>query len=518
MGFLTKLAGLFGGGAGETAPRARSTGYQAAKLNRLTERLHAQARTRYAEQIGNADGRRLRDIARHLVRNVPEASRAVDYVASAVVGPGIYPQFTTGDRALDLDLEQWFADLALGIEYRDGRSWRVVQEMAVREMIVAGEAFSVAARSGSRYAIEVFESEQLDAMAVATQLGAGEQAVRGVVYSREGRRVAYLVESVDAGLMGSAGSVLDVRRIPANRVAHVYRSFRPSQFRGISEMGPVAIALSDLQELDWAWLTTLRTHAGVSLWLKTPSDGVGEDALAGIGATDREESEAGQADTEINWEPGTVMSGPEEPTVLQSHVPSGEAQAFRVALLKGVAAALGIPYSALGDVERANYSSERAAEMHCRPGIARRQDLLVEGFCRRHLLWAMRVGVASGEVRLPRGLTVDQVVARSMWPLPGREWVDPRAESLAMESRLRTGVWSFSDACAAHGRDAMEQLEALAREREQFAAAGLVHPHDLLNAQATAMGVSAGDGSDGEDDPADDSSADQQDDVEEVSA
>ena len=490
-GLLDKLAARFRAwrNPGAGVVRARSVGYQAVKLNRLTERLLSQSRARFAEQIGNVDAARLRDVARHLVRNVDAASNAVEYIVAGVVGPGLYPQFNTGSRDADRKLELWFARLAEGIEYRDGRSWREVQEQTVREMLVTGEGLSVASRVGAVYAIEMVESEQLDgSVAGGGLLKPGERDVRGVVYDRDGRRTAYLVQRLDADAVAS-GLASRVDRVPASRVTHVFGAMRPSQFRGVSAFGPVAMALSDLKELDWAWLTTLRTHAGVSLYLKTPSDVTGAEALAGQGAAERDEVGEGEVRDELTWEPGTVMSGPDEPMVLQSNVPSGEAQSFRVALLQGIAGCLGVPYSALGDASRANYSSERAAEMHCRPRMSRRQDLLVERFCVPHLRGALRMALAMGDVSIPSGAEIEDVVRGATWPLPGREWVDPRAESVAMESRLKVGVWTFSDACAAHGKDATEQVERLKKEKEEFAAAGLVHPQEVLNGKGAGADV-----------------------------
>src|SRR5690606_6581458 len=104
-----------------------------------------------------------------------------------------------------------------------------------------------------------------------------------------------------------------------------------------------------------------------------------------------------------------------------------------------------------------------------------------QGFARPIFAAWLEEAIARGEVKLPPGAPdfweAKAAYCRCRWIGPGRGWVDPVKEAQASQIRMEIGLSTLEDEAAEQGRDYQEIIDQRARERREWAAAGLPDPN-----------------------------------------
>lgn len=445
--------------------------WEAGEVSRATHKLAVSSRGAgsSANEQWRADGRRLAERGRYLSENNEHAAAAVDDIVRRVIGPeGIRPRFR--DAELQRAWRRWARSCGLR-----GQSWREIQRLLVREEAAAGEAFCYWAVLNGKLVLVPVEGEYLaDAYSTlgVSRSREGEQVVDGVRYDQHGRPLEYLVHEIRP--LDPMALRNDPFRVPADRMAHLYRQDRPSQWRGKSKFDASAIALFDVRDSRQAELEAQRAEAYSGLHYRPDADAAPEAMdLAAMGAEVDE-----QGNLVIDQGPGGVQVFPGEVHSLKSQRPGGQYVPFVEHILRAIAARWGVPAWVLtGDFRGMSFAVSRMTKIQCEPTYREAQHDLIDQFCRPMVRAFLEIGSAVGLFSMPadppsstRTSALDAWVEETLdgvtWLRPAYPIVEPDKELEAAERRIRLGLSTWSQEVSELGRDPEEQLEAILRDRE----------------------------------------------------
>jgi len=173
-------------------------------------------------------------------------------------------------------------------------------------------------------------------------------------------------------------------------------------------------------------------------------------------------------------EPGMVGISPEGYTakLLDPTHPNGNFGQFNKEMLKGIASGLGISYPTLGsDLENVNYTSSRTGLLEERDFYKVIQQNRIENLAEKIFERWLKMALLTGAVKLPF-IKFDKFNAPQFF---GRrwQWVDPLKDVEANKQALACGFTTLSDILAESGRDLLETLETLKREKDLIKEYGL---------------------------------------------
>ncbi|HMO09369.1 MAG TPA: phage portal protein [Paracoccaceae bacterium] len=405
---------------------------------------------------------RIAAVARDLIRNTPLAVRVQQVVTNNVVADGIVPRITLADAVsgavpaavaarmqrrgmamIETVLDRTTVDA-------DGRqNLYGLQRLVTNTIVDAGEALvlRVRPRAGVEAPVQlrVLEPDYLDTSLVGRASGARGWVHEGIEYADDGRRLAYWLFDRHPGssAWGPGGASMASRRVPASEVLHVYRQDRPNQQRGVSWFAPIATALADLG--DYADAELVR-HKIAATFVGFRRLG---DTIASAG--DPRATELGEL------RPGLIQDiGPDEEMTFPELPDAGDFDPFSRAVLRQIAAGLGVTYEALtGDLSSVNFSSARMGRVEMDRNISAWQWLmLIPGFLQPIEAW-LREGWAR---RHPDDAAFVKFL-RFEWVPPHRVLVDPTREIPALKEAVRAGFTSRSAVVRSFGFDP-ERLEA----------------------------------------------------------
>lgn len=326
-----------------------------------------------------ADAQTLRVKARALVQNVPYVCSGMDALVSATVGTGIIPR-AVGKEAEKINAlaAEWFK-----VCDADGRlDYYGIQAAAYRAMEQDGE---VLIRLRPRLStdnlpvplqLQLLEIDWLDSARTGTN--GGNQIVNGIEYDALGAIAAYYLWdqhpgdlTTFAGLKSSAS-----RRIPADRIIHLFSPGRPGQGRGFTRLAPVIARVRDLQLYEDAELArkNLETRlsvvasGNVSQMANPPELGGTADPTKARETGDLGELSSGSI-TELP--PGVSV------TVVEPKPAAGYVDYVKYQL-HIIAAGMGVTYEALtGDISEVNFSSARVRLLDFRRAVQQMQWLVL---------------------------------------------------------------------------------------------------------------------------------------------
>jgi len=396
---------------------------------------------------------RLRARSRDLVRNNPFAARAVAAIAANAVGTGIVARTQAREVA-----ERWAAWTSM-CDADGTLDWYGIQALVARTVVESGECLVYLRPRRPDDGIDpplqlqVLEPDYLDASKTGpTKTG---YQLQGIEYDKLGRRVAYWLYDRHPGdiLPGKLSS----RRVPADRVLHVYRKDRPGQERGVPWLAPVIVRARDLDDYEEAELVRKKIEACFSAFV------IGGDPGRTIGAG-RTDSDTGQRIE--RFEPGMITYlGNDEDVRFATPQPSAGYPEYVRHQLRAIAVGIGVPYELLtGDLSQVNYSSIRAGLLEFRRTIEQfRWMVLIPQLCQP--VWQRFTSLLS----LGAAAAVPVTWTPSAW-----ESVDPQKEAAAVQMRIRNGLTTWREAVSEMGYDADDQLEEIQRTNEAWDQAGIV--------------------------------------------
>lgn len=408
----------------------------------------------------------LRDRARDLRRNNPYASRAIQVLTSNVIGPGIVTQFRfDGAPAVEIENKwnEWAESKAIDFDGRHniyGLQRLIFDAVAESGEVLLRKRFNAALSFPLQY--QVLESDFLDT--TRTEPGvAGNYVVQGVEFDPQGRRVAYFLFENHPGGYDSANFSFSQKsnRIPASEVRHIFRQDRPGQARGVTWLAPVIIRIKDLDDYEDAQLMRQKIAACFTAFVRDISGDFAEED------EDCDEEELGD-----RLEPGIIEHLPTGKTIEFTKPP--EVQGFKdykVTVLQGIAAGLGITYEALAaDYSNVNFSSARMGWLEFGRNIKTWRETIVFAHCLDP--------IASDflEISSIQGLRTDGVTYAHVAPI--REMIDPRSEVSSMVDSIRAGLSTLTDELLAMGKNPIDHFNQYKKDKELLKEYGLILDSD----------------------------------------
>jgi lambda family phage portal protein len=438
----------------------------------------------------------LRMRARDLERNNCFARRYIGLLSEHVVGPkGIRLQSlavrkdgTPDEKARALIEQQWAA-WGQACDPSGRLSWLDIQRLAIKNIGRDGEGL-VRHLDGFEnpfgYAVQLLDPDLLDEGYNAPRDPNGAAVVMSVQVDTYDRPLGYwLYRSHPYELTGRTRERVFV---PAREIEHLYQQRRPGQVRGESWLAPVMIPLRMLAGYSEAELVAARTAASKMGWIVRKD---GEDVLPVEGAKDQA----------LDAAPGVIgrLDPGEEFQQWDPTHPGGNFDPFTRAILREVAAGLGVSYSTLtGDLSQANYGSQRGGMLMERDGWRVHQQWMAHQLhsrvFRRWLTSAIKAGALPGL----RIADLDRHLP-AVWQPRGWTWIDPLKDVNAAILAINAGLNSRRRVLGDEGIDITDIVAELGSEKELFDAAGIT----LLGAGSTSTPMPTdsedGDSEDGED-------------------
>ena len=130
------------------------------------------------------------------------------------------------------------------------------------------------------------------------RLPSGNLVRGGIEFDRLGRRVAYHLTRAHPGDPAMRPRDHDLVRVPADRIAHLFRPLRPGQIRGEPWLARALVRLDELDQYDDAALVKAKVAALFTGFVVSPDP---EDAVMGEGEPDED------GIVEASLEPGTMQ-------------------------------------------------------------------------------------------------------------------------------------------------------------------------------------------------------------------
>lgn len=457
-------------------------GFQAAQYNRLVMDWQTSSASIDAELRGSL--KTLRNRTRDLCKNNDYAKNALRAIENNVVGQGIRLQAqvtqNNGRNAGKLNdrvnsaIESAWADWCRkdSCHTAGTLSFADIERLLITSSAEAGEIFirivrKNFGRSEIPFALEIIEADLLDENYNET-LRSGNEVRMGVERDSWQRPVAYHFLGKHPGDYTFVGTADRGRvRVPADEVIHLYRQARPGQTRGFPWFAPALVRMHHLSGFEEAEVIKARAQASIMGFIKSEGDGLTD------GTQDNQRV--------TNFEPGTIehLLPGEDFTSFSPSSPGGQFEPFMRAMLRAVAAGIGVSYESLSkDYSQSNYSSSRLALLDDRDNWRTLQQWMIENFHKRVFDAWLDMASLSGALDLPN-YEANEAVYKAVRFVPrGWSWVDPVKEVSAYKDAVRSGFMTASDVVAQSGQDFDEMMNQRKREVDTADGLGLIFDTD----------------------------------------
>jgi len=430
-----------------------STGYDAIKST--GKRKAASAVLKHEEeQLKHRDRKMLIGTGRDLHRNYSVVAWAVrkhlDYVSQFDF------QSRTGnaefDETLERLMEEWSRPANCDAAGRHPFS-RIVR-MAESRRTIDGDVMFIKRSNGKLQAIEsdlIQDPPQRDI----------EQANRarwfnGIRVNTDGRPLAYGLYT-----RSSAGQYEFSRTLRAGAVIHHAFFDRFDQVRGISPLAAAFNSFRDTYEgVDYA-LAKLKVEQLFAMVITdSSSDGIGTHTKTSEGY----DVDFGKGPVKLELDPG------DDAKFLSTDNPGHSTQDFLHLVLGMALKALDIPFSFYKEDFTNFFGSKAAFMQYDRSCRAKRAD--VREMLRKITIWRMQLWIQDGELRLPAGMTLNDVPFE--WVALGMPWWDPAKEIKGDLMAIGAGLDNPYRVCKERGRGEFEDnVKQIARAKEFAAEMGV---------------------------------------------
>ncbi len=425
----------------------------------------------------------LRNRSRAACRNDGYGKGVIDKLVTNIVGTGIQPL----SQAKDPEFRK--AVQALWLRWTDESDadgqldWYGQQQQAVRAWLEAGECF---ARIRPRLPedglsvplqVQILESEFCPHT---YSLWGPRAAVRaGIEFNGIGRRTGYYFYASRPQLDDINTS--DLRRVPAESVAHLYDPLRPGQLRGVPHLTQALVKLNELSKYDDAALLRQQLGNLFAAFVTRPA-AIG-DAETFHPLTGEPVETSTDSKPMISLEPGIIQELDPGEEVNFSDPPEVRGYAdFMRQQLYGVSAATGVPYETLtGDMRGVNDRTVRVILNEFRSRILSWQHHIV-AFKLCTPIWRAWMGrvMLSGALPIPAAAyRADPTPWLAVkWMPPRVPYIQPVQDIEAQQAAIRSGLTSRAAMVAEHGEDAEAIDEEQRIDNERADRLGLKYDSD----------------------------------------
>ena len=200
--------------------------------------------------------------SRDIARKDGWAAKAIDEWVCNAIGNGIKPQSLHPDQATKEKIQKLWSQFANECDAAGVTDFYGLEALAFRSMVEGGECF---VRKHLRtmdwgltvpLQLQLMEAEQLPFYLArpTPETPQGNVVRASIEFDPDGRRTAYYFYKEHPGERLFFPNYLDLLRIPAAEVMHLFRPMRPGQLRGIPWLANALVRLWELDQYDDAEL------------------------------------------------------------------------------------------------------------------------------------------------------------------------------------------------------------------------------------------------------------------------
>lgn len=463
---------------------------------------------------GDADIRRglrlMVDRCRDQLTNNPNIRGAVRRITDNTVRDGIAPRFLFRDHSGQLDApanRAWAALFARWARYaclnRRQSLWEL-QRKALGLMYSDGELYIHRAWDDRipgipALRLELIERDMLDTT-VDGELTNGNIARSGKEISKEtGEILAYHFLGQHPGDYQWRGSLRRARRVPAAEIIDVHDADRISQTMGAPWLASLVMESYDLAEYRDYERIGAKLAAAFGIFVRNANPTA--NPLGGLGVVPGSGNEwPGRWGERVEpmpdyIEPGRIQALPANTDiVIASHNrPGSQYEPYVQESRRTQSTALGMSYEAFAnDYTDASYSSARSGALEERLNYQGLQFFLSEKLLDPIVRWFIEAAALAGVNPSPM-----PGFRENPWPYleafaqsnPGWQWVDPRSDASASETKIRNTLSSRSREMMQAGLDFDDVLDELIDEETKLA-----RLYELRAANARILGEAAAEG------------------------
>lgn len=476
-----------GWAASRAQHRIRAVAYRQAY--EAAEATHLRGHAREAGS-GNAivslTGTALRNQARHLDRNHDIISGGLSTLVQNIIGPsGINIVPTPRDaegNVVESVVDQimpLYQAWAKRPEVTWMHDWPSVQRLLARTWLRDGEAFAQEVRgfvpflehgSAIPFSLELMEPDlvplDLDDSA--------RRILQGVERNAWGRAVAFHVYKQHPG--DAAVLRPETKRVSADLIRHVRTIDRIGQVRGVSILASTFTRIEDLKDYEESERIAAKIAASMAAVI-IKGDPTLYDA----------EGFATAGKRKMRFQPGMVFDDlrpGESVQSIDSKRPNPNLEPYRNGQLRAIAAPMRISFSSLAKNYNGTYSAQRQelVEQYGAYGVLAYE--FVAQMVRPVYERLIAMAVVSGELVLPRGVTVASAIGADYLP-PPMPWINPVHEVEGLKGQVRAGFRTLSSVQGERGQRMYDVLEQRALEMRWSDELGIVLDTDPRHTAAS---------------------------------
>jgi capsid protein len=254
---------------------------------------------------------------------------------------------------------------------------------------------------------------------------------------------------------------------------------RYDQVRGISPLASAANSFRDIYEnLDYAQIKSKVAQLMAFVFTREGSESFQESYGGEQGQQGQQEAAKREPyDLDLGKGPAVLdLDRGDDAKVIESKTPSTEFQAFIPLTAQIALKALDIPFSFF-DESHTNYSGARLAGINYEKSATIKREDNRENL-NRITRWRLSLAVANGEIKLPKGFTVDQL--NWEWAHTGTPWYDPVKEVAGAVAACNAALSSEIREGKKLGVDVFQMIDERAQVQEYARSKGVTLSTDLI--------------------------------------
>lgn len=464
------------------------------------------------------DAAKVRARARDLERNHPYARQAIRVSRLGVVGKYLRYSCRPDHRFLGIDFQeavQWGQEFErVWDSYAHGLGWHVdagrrmhfteLMALAHDRDFVDGESLTTVEWDPKRKWRTCFQSVDVDRLANPHGKPETSTLKGGVELDSLSAPIGYWIRDshpADIGVIGAKTMTWSFVRRETDWgrpvVLHSYDVGRPGQTRGMSEFASVvrdmkmgreyteaALASAILQASYAAVLTSQQNYreAAEIIAALPPDQQQGSSGLAEVALQNLEAAITYHEEAKIRFNGAQVpiLYPGEEFKLVSPNNSAASLDEFQKHATKSYAAGLGTdPISVSQDYSDVNYSSAKMAVASNWRSYEMRRGRLVSGVAMPMVAAFLEEVIFSGAMSLPKGVSpldfydAQAALIKGKFITAGAPMLDPVKERQAQQIGLQLGVETLEDIAGEEGKDWLDVLDQLQREKAEREQRGL---------------------------------------------
>lgn len=424
---------------------------------------------RASNQSADATDRFSRDQVKARARDLERNSDIMNAISGAfrrnVVGGGFQVQAKTGEAELNKEIEKawkrWCKRQNCDITGRQSLNQMI--RMAVGRKKIDGGILFIKRYTKDGFVpfkLQMIETDELDSAAVWPKRK-GDKVAGGIEYNAWNHPVGYFIKQYDIDGYGQRESVW----VDAKDVIFYFTIRRPTQLREMSDMTQTIPRIRDITEFMMAVSIKERIEACMAVFIKKslPVTGMGGARPGRFGSPEERIGYEGKL-----LSPGMIkeMNVGDEIQVVNPTGQGADATSFTKLQQRLAGSGQGISYEATSrDMSEATYSSARQGMIEDDLTYGEEKELLLEVLDEIYETFLISA-VLCGVLVIPRFWEEKERYLEHEWTQEPRPWIDPKKESEADSTALKTGQKTFKQIAAENGRDWRDQIDDMAEVLE----------------------------------------------------